>query len=295
MLSYLHEFHAGNHADVLKHVTLLFVLEHLNGKDRPYTFFDTHAGSGRYRTDDARAVRTGEAGRGILRLLADKSGSSPPELDGYKRLVTRSLEAGFYPGSPEIARACLPAGSRHILSELHGGEFAALKKNMEGSGASVHRRDGYEMLFALTPPEIRRGAALVDPSYEDLSDYRNAERTLAAVRAKWPAGILMLWYPLIFYRLDQIEAMKAAVARAARSSRPEAAVLDARLLVNGERSHEERPLSEAAGSDAPRLYGSGMLVVNAPWKLDEKLSRVLPYLARVLGEDGRGRWSAQFL
>ncbi|MDE5897971.1 MAG: 23S rRNA (adenine(2030)-N(6))-methyltransferase RlmJ, partial [Treponemataceae bacterium] len=220
MLGYLHEFHAGNHADVLKHLTLTLLLQHLARKEKPYTFFDTHAGSARYDVGGERAAKTGEASRGIIRLLAAASehpADVPPQLCAYLSIVQESLSEGFYPGSPEIERRLLLPGSRLVLSELHSAEYVRLKEFMKRSGAQVHHRDGWELLNALTPPPIVRGAALCDPSYELPDDYGRAAEVVSAVHKKWGAAAIALWYPLLSYRSAQIERMKRRIVSAVKA------------------------------------------------------------------------------
>src|SRR5574344_40861 len=141
---------------------------------------------------------------------------------------------------------------------------------------------------ALTPPKIKRGLVLTDPSYEDADEYAKAADTLCAVHEKWSAGILALWYPLLAHRKIECGIMKQKITASVRTSAEPCEILDAQLLVNTEDSHKETSLENASGSLSPRLYGSGMLIVNMPWKLDEELRAVLPYLAEKLGTDGRG-------
>lgn len=289
MLSYLHEFHAGNHADILKHITLVILLEHLNEKNKPYTFFDTHAGAGLYRFDDERAQKTGECGRGIIRLLdyAERFPETVPEdLKTYVSLVRKYADCGMYPGSPAIEADLLGEKSVLIASELHPAEFDALRMNMKGRRIHLHHRDGWEMLSALTPPEIRRGAVLCDPSYEEKSDYATAAKTLSAVHRKWPAATIALWYPLLAYRTELIQQMKDSFLGSVRAVNANIEVCDISFCVDKADSHRETTLEEASGNENPRLYGSGMLVVNPPWKMEEKLRGVLPFVADALGCSG---------
>lgn len=297
MLSYRHIFHAGNHADVLKHSTLVMLLDHFNKKDKPYTLIDTHAGAGRYDLSDERARKTDEAGNGIRKLLG--ADNPPAGLKKYADFARSCLDSGFYPGSPEIERSLMRASDCLVLCELHTAEIGALRQNMnlpaaaEGASCSaqIHHRDGFEALRALTPPQIKRGMVFTDPSYEDAFEYDETAAAFAAVHERWPAAVLTLWYPLIARRRIECGTMKQKITASVKSSAVPCGILDAQLLVNTEDSHTETALGDAAEGSAPRLYGSGMLIVNFPWKLDEELKAVLPYLAQTLGTDNHGSWS----
>lgn len=326
MLSYLHAFHAGNHADILKHAALIQLLKKLNQKEAPYTFFDTHAGSGLYSTQGEKARKTGEAARGVLALaqyasqdlngggqnlgLASDTGSSPKSaaLADYLNFVRPYLSRDLYPGSPLIERAFLRPDDALTICELHPTEFEALVENCARQGAAeslrladstglsgIHtqilKRDGFKALLSLTPPKIKRGAVLIDPSYEEASDYEAVKKTVIAVHKKWSVGIIMIWYPLLAHRAAEIENMLESIIAAAKVQNANTNILRAEFCVDAPQSHIETSLEEnaaakaaAAGtSNAPRLYGSGILVVNSPWKLDEELDAALKHLSRVPG------------
>ena len=358
MLSYLHSFHAGNHADILKHITLLYTLEYFNKKDKPYTVFDTHSGRGLYDLHSEAALKTGEASKGIGRLLEDFSKNAgetsvdsknqqlpdkhvTPEysespafcqnaLASYIDFVSSSLKNGFYPGSPAFERAFLKEGSTLFLTELHKTEYSALcenikkledfelwSENVPGSDekslasrekypASNHKfsrnctvkienKDGFSLLKASVPPVIKRGFVLCDPSYEEASDYTNASEILSLVHKKWSGASLLLWYPLLSNRAEEIENMKQAILSTVKNRDSHTEVLDAMLLVDTPESHTETSLKEAIGSAKPRLYGSGMFVVNPCWGLDEHLSSVLTYLSKLLDRDGNGSFSVEMM
>jgi len=296
MLSYRHIFHVGNHADVLKHCTLFMLLDHFNAKDKPYTFIDTHAGAGRYDLNDERARKTDESGSGIRKLPG--AYSLPADIKEYTDFTQRCLDTGFYPGSPEIERSLMRASDCLILCELHNTEIGVLRQNMSFPAAGhascriqIHHRDGFEALHALTPPQIKRGMVFTDPSYEDASDYDEAADAFAVVHERWPAAVLALWYPLLAHRKIECGTMKQKITASVKSSSVPSGILDAQLLVNTEDSHTETALADITEAGMPRLYGSGMLIVNFPWKLDEELKTVLPYLAETLGTDNHGSWS----
>ncbi len=174
MLSYQHIFHAGNHADILKHCVLIHVLNSLNKKEKPYTFFDTHAASGLYDLTDGRSLKTGEAGRGIMALQGECGNENqlPLLLKSYLDFVKTYIDDSRYPGSPEIERSYMRSQDTLILSELHPQEIENLRANMKRPcenknlpSIKIHNRNGWEMLTALTPPVTKRGAVLIDPSY----------------------------------------------------------------------------------------------------------------------------------
>lgn len=316
MLSYQHAFHAGNHADILKHFVLSFALDSLNKKDKPYTFFDTHSGSGLYDLYDNRSLKTGEAQKGILSLLEnldkfdtqnkngeEKSFSSGhsinnPDFDSYLNLVKNFTDKNYYPGSPLIEFSKMRSQDFLILSELHPQEIENLKKNIKKAGSEnpnknpekidnpsvqIHNRSGWEMLKALTPPKTKRGGVLIDPSYEEVADYSDAASTILTVHKKWSNGIILLWYPLLAHRSELIETMIEEITSGVKSQNENTEVLRLELTVNDKNAHKEVSLAQNAteNENTPRLYGSGMLVINAPWKLKESAEAVIEYLQSV--------------
>ena len=273
MLSYQHAFHAGNHADLLKHFVLTFVLNSLNKKDKAYTFFDSHSASGLYDLYDNRLIKTGEAQKGIQALLQAKN--PPQELDIYLNLIKEYSDKNLYPGSPEIERRLMRKQDFLILSELHPQEIENLRRNMNEPlfnnsnqpVIQIHNRNGWEMLKALTPPATKRGAILIDPSYEENQDYIDATNTICQINKKWSNGILMLWYPLLSHRESEIKAMLQTICDSAKSHNEHVEISNLQLQVY---SKDDK--------DLPRLYGSGMLVINSPWMLEETASKVITYI-----------------
>ena len=296
MLSYQHIFHAGNHADFLKHCVLIQVLNTLNKKEKPYTFFDTHAASGLYDLADNRSLKTGEAGRGIIQLIEkadvkkilEKENSCPELLKTYLQFVKKYTEKSFYPGSPEIERSFMRQQDTLILSELHPQEIENLRNNLKKPcdnktppSVKIHNRNGWEMLTALTPPVTKRGAVLIDPSYEEKEDYIQAADTICAVHKKWSNGIIMLWYPLLAHRQGEIEAMLDRICESAKVTNQNIEISDLRFEVFDKNEHKEVSLEEfraSEGKNPPRLYGSGMLVLNSPWKLEEEVRATLDFV-----------------
>jgi len=288
MLSYRHAFHAGNHADVLKHTVLSRIVLHLVQKDKPFSYIDTHAGAGMYNLDADWAKKTGEAEGGILQLF-DRT--DVPALFAPYLGICRDLYADGhqYPGSPEIVRALSRADDQLTLMELHTAEIDILRTNFSGeSRFHIHHRDGFSGLAALCPPDPRRGFALVDPSYETAADYVQTADTLLSVHERWPVGMLVLWYPLVGRRTAEIGLLKD---RFYTSEIP--GILTAELLVD----EPEPTAPDAAGPDGAGygLYGSGLLIIQPPWKLVPELEEMLPFLARVLGKNGRGSWKVEWI
>ncbi len=280
MLSYRHAYHAGNHADILKHSILALTALSYGQKDKPFTYIDTHAGGGLYDLDSAEALKTGEADKGIRSMLRGS-----PVLNGIESYmdICKSMEEGRnqYPGSPELVRRLSRDDDQLILMELHNTEIDNLKRRMGGdSRVHIHHRDGFAGIRALTPPTPRRGFALIDPSYETDDDWSRAARTLIDVKKRWPAGSLLLWYPLLSRRIGEISLLKDSLTV---SDIP--GILCAELHL--------RPLNESE-EDGWGLTGSGMMLVDPPWKMYESIAGILPGLAEVLGGE-EASWSIEWL
>ena len=274
-MNYRHAFHAGNHADVLKHVVLLALCDTLVAKPTPVFALDTHAGRGLYALDSDAAVRTGEASEGVDPVL-----QAQPD-DDWIRRYAGAIQAcrdergpTAYPGSPWLIAHALRDIDRVACCELQPEEVAALKSNLSGDRRiAVHHRDGYAALKALLPPVVggqrfARGLVLVDPPYESQLD--ELPFALAALRdglARWPQATYVLWYPIKQRRVLQ------PFYREARTL-PAKSVMVAELLV--------RP------DDSPlRMNGSGLLLLNAPYQFEGGLGRTLPRLASILGSSAR--------
>jgi 23S rRNA (adenine2030-N6)-methyltransferase len=267
MLSYLHGFHAGNHADVVKHTVLTAVLARLAGKEKPVRYIDTHAGAGGYDLQSAAAKKNREHEAGIGRLWAGKN--APPAVARLLELVRDYNGPGplrRYPGSPWLACESLRSIDDLHLFELHPAEHRRLTRAFgRDRRVKVLREDGLRGAIGLVPPPQRRGLLFIDPSYE-----RDAERAAvidAAVKAhrRFATGVIAIWYPVIERR---------AAERFERSLR---AALLAPIA-----TYE---LSVARDSGARGLIGSGMLVVNPPWRLDDELRAALPWLTTALARD----------
>jgi len=269
-MNYRHAFHAGNHADVLKHIVLLALIDALLRKQSPFFILDTHAGRGRYPLQGEAAARTGEAIGGIL-ALAGREHDAPPAVARYLRAVATG--DGSYPGSPLLAAGAMRAQDRLAACELQPDEAAALKALFSADPrVGVHARDGYAAVRALLPPRVdgtryARGLVLVDPPYEaQEAEYPLVARAVREALERWPQATCAIWYPIKQRRSLQpfFRSLENLPARS---------LLLAELLV--------RP------DDSPlRLNGSGMAVLNPPWKLDDALAPALPFLRQALGAAG---------
>ena len=273
-MNYRHAFHAGNPADVLKHVVLLALCDALLRKPTPVFALDTHAGRGLYSLDADAAQRTGEAEGGISRLLASPPGDTA--IARYLEAVAECRDGhgeGAYPGSPWLLAHALRAVDRIACCELQAEEAAALKANFaDDERVGVHRRDGYDATRALLPPVVAgqrfaRGLVLMDPPYEaQLAEFDLALSALREGLGRWPQATFALWYP-IKQRRDLQKFYRRAATLPAKSA------MVAELLVR----NDDSPL---------RMNGSGMLLLNPPWKLQETLQPALRQLHAVLGEPG---------
>jgi 23S rRNA (adenine2030-N6)-methyltransferase len=297
MFSYRHGFHAGNHADVLKHMVLIAVLKHLTAKPTALTVVDTHAGAGLYRLDSDFAGTSGEAQDGILKLVASPLAAEPPPLlADYLQLVASFNPHGghkIYPGSPFVTQALLRAEAKDKLwlFELHPTDSKALDKHVEqlhaGRMVGLKREDGFEALRALLPPPSRRGLVLIDPSYELKTDYGRVAAALQEGLKKFATGTYMVWYPVI-PRPEAHELPRRLKTLANHAGKP---WLHATLNIG---QAPERAKTHTPGEVAPRpgLTASGVFLVNPPHTLKAALQQVLPALVEVLG---RGKGQAQFV
>ena len=290
MFSYRHAFHAGNHADVLKHTVLIATLEHLLEKETPLTIVDTHAGAGLYRLDGDYAGKSGEAADGLLRLVAppDKANAaSEPLADA----ITRYLEVlksfnpkggtRIYPGSPFIAHHLMRPQDRLKLFELHPTDAKTLGANIAqleaGRQIVVLREDGFGSATQFLPPPSRRALVLCDPSYEIKSDYARVADFAAEALKRFATGTLAVWYPII-PRPEAHDVPRRLKTLATRLGKP---WLNATLTVKS-----SKIILESSGeSRRPGLPASGVFLINPPWTLKALLEPALPQLAKRLGQD----------
>ena len=275
MFSYRHAFHAGSHADILKHLTLIHLVEYLQEKPGALTIIDTHAGAGIYSLKDGFAAVSKEAEGGIYRLLEFiKPGTSITEsISRYLELVKAENmedELTTYPGSPFILARLLRPQDRLKLFELHPKEIDILRHNIgqlkQAKQIDIYAEDSFSRLKGLLPPPSRRGLVLIDPSYEDKQDYRYLELAMEEALQRFATGCYAIWYPII--------------------SRRESTALPDRMkkiATTHKRSwlHTELRIENTPGER--RLQASGMFIINPPWTLEKHLAEALPILTKALG------------
>ncbi len=279
MFSYRHAFHAGNHADVLKHVVLVQLLRHLAAKETPFWVIDTHAGAGLYALEGEWAAKRAEFADGIGRLWPRDDAPGP--VADYLAVV-RALNPGgalrHYPGSPFVALSHLREPDRLRLFEMHPNEHRVLVANLAAAGREAARRarlqpgDGFAGLKGLLPPPPRRALVLIDPSYEDKRDYARVVATLRDALERFATGCYAIWYP-------QVQRREPAAMLRRLERQPGLRWLHATLTVR------------APSPDGLGLHGSGVFVVNPPWTLGGALRVALPWLAGALRQDAGAGWS----
>ena len=274
MLSYRHAFHAGNHADMLKHFVLWLVLDYFNRKDKPYWYIDTHAGAGLYDLSGGEAQKVGEYRDGIARLTAAEK--LPDALSAFRaRLQAMLPQAGLYCGSPWLAQAETRETDKLRLFELHPADYQHLQNNMETAGLKrrgiIRQEDGFQGLIALLPPPTRRAVVLIDPPYEQKQDYARVAHTLKEARKRFEQGCYLVWYPC----LSREESRK--LPEQLQKLSPDN-FLQTELYV-------KQPARDGFG-----MHGSGMFVINPPYLLAEQLRDSLPVLTELLAQDAGARF-----
>jgi len=274
MLSYRHAFHAGNHADVLKHFVLIQLSRYLGNKDKPFWIIDTHAGAGLYELDTGYATKLKEYESGIGRLWTRQD--LPAALADYVDLVRAcnpdarhsSGPLRFYPGSPWLALQTLRPQDRLRLFELHSSDSKILQANFEDQGrrVSITTGNGFDALKALLPPPPRRALVLIDPPYETRDDYTHVISALKEGLARFATGTYAVWYP-------QLARQEAQQLPDMFKRLPIRNWLHVTLTVHS-------PSADGFG-----MHGSGMFIINPPWTLHQTLETIMPYLVEVLGQD----------
>ena len=286
MFSYRHAFHAGSHADILKHLTLIHLVQYLQEKPVAITFVDTHAGAGIYSLQDGFSTVSKEADGGIFRLkqyveTCHHANTPVPEsIQEYLKCIdAENIEGQLntYPGSPFILARLLRPQDRLKLFELHPKEIDILRHNIgelkQSKQIDIYAEDSFARLKGLLPPPSRRGLVLIDPSYEDKQDYRYLELAMEEALQRFATGCYAIWYPVL--------------------SRRESAALPDRLkkiATAHKRSwlHTELRIENAPGER--RLQASGMFILNPPWTLEKHLAQALPTLTKALGINGGGQF-----
>jgi 23S rRNA (adenine2030-N6)-methyltransferase len=276
MLSYRHAFHAGNHADVLKHYVLGLVLAHTKQKDKPFWYIDTHAGAGMYSLDDGYAVQNAEFEQGINKLITAES-LPKPLADYVKQIQTyQTGSPRLYPGSPAVAQDFLRADDKMRLFELHPSDCKLLIENFRGQGKQVkiEMQDGFAGIKACLPPPPRRAVVLIDPPYEDKQDYQRVVDTIEDSLARFATGTYMVWYPLL--------------------QRPEPTeMIDKLIKLNTANWLHVSMSVEALSTDGYGMYGSGLFVINPPWTLPNILAETMPVLTGLLAMDDHASFTLE--
>ncbi|MCD6670027.1 23S rRNA (adenine(2030)-N(6))-methyltransferase RlmJ [Vibrio cholerae] len=264
MLSYRHSFHAGNHADVLKHIVQSLILNSLQQKEKPFVYHDTHSGVGRYDLTHEWSEKTGEYKQGIARVW--QQDHIPAELDSYLDAI-RQLNQGetlrYYPGSPRVARAHLREQDRMVLTELHPSDYPLLEQEFDRDRqVSIYKEDGFARLKASLPPQERRGLVLIDPPYELAKEYRDVVRAIAQSYKRWATGIYAIWYPVV-NRCDIDDMLEGLQG------------LEIRKILQIE-------LGVAPDTNERGMTASGMIVINPPWTLESQMQTILPFLKQAI-------------
>ncbi|HUX23553.1 MAG TPA: 23S rRNA (adenine(2030)-N(6))-methyltransferase RlmJ [Burkholderiales bacterium] len=277
MLSYRHGFHAGNHADALKHTVLVQLLAYLTQKDKPLWFIDTHAGAAAYALDEGYATKNAEYESGIGRLWARED--LPPAVADYVAQVRACNPGGAlrrYPGSPQLALQLLRKQDRLRMFELHSTESRLLQQYLRDDAprAIAYAGDGFAGLQAVLPPPSRRALVLIDPSYEDKGDYRRVLAALRDAQKRFRPGVYAVWYP-------QVQRRESRQFPEQLKRLQDKDWLHATLTV-------KKPVAGGLG-----LHGSGMFILNPPWLLPKALDLALPWLARVLAQDAAAGFSLE--
>jgi len=278
MLSYQHIYHAGNFADVHKHTVLSLLLEALSTKEKPFFVLDAFAGRGGYELDASEAEKTGEYHHGIERLWSRMD--TPLLLNRYLAAVLeysggdRKSSLTRYPGSPWLIRYLLRPQDRMALCELHPAEFEVLRQVIPSEKrVQLFKRDAVEGIRAMLPPKERRGLLLVDPSYESKHEYLSIPETIIRTYKHWREGTYAIWYPIL--SAGNHEKLLATLKRSGIRK-----ILNCSLTIDGEREG---------------MFGTGMVVINPPWKLKEQVESVSSYLLEQLAERGKGNYSIHWL
>jgi 23S rRNA (adenine2030-N6)-methyltransferase len=271
MLSYLHSFHAGNFADVLKHSVSSHILKYLTQKPKPIFYLDTHSGTGAFSLSEHEAQRNKEYLHGIGRLWPLKEDKNLPALvNNYLHLITKfNLEQGdktqqlnFYPGSPWFAQSLLREQDRLNLFELHPREFKTLSQNFRrDKRIKTFNPDGFHACLSQLPPKEKRGYILIDPPYEVKEDYQRVVETLIQAHQKFSTGTYALWYPVV--------------------QRHKIVTLEKALIKSGIKNIQLFELGIEADSEKG-MMSSGMIVINPPWTLMVEMKNALPFLKATL-------------
>ena len=279
-MNYRHAFHAGNFADVVKHTILTRILAYLMKKDAAFRVIDTHAGLGIYDLLGDQAEKTGEWQDGIGRVIhvklpGDVAELLAPYLDAV-RAQNPEGKLRYYPGSPFVTRHMLRSQDRLMGFELHPIDADRLKENFAGDFQTrITQLDGWDIFGTHLPPKEKRGLVLVDPPFEEKGEFNRMVTSLEKGHKRWPGGIYAYWYPI--KEPGEVESYTKA------------------LKATGIPKILRLELTIRAPSTPPRLHGTGMVVVNPPFVLEQEMRVLLPFLAGLLSDEGRGKWSVDWV
>ena len=291
MFSYRHAFHAGNHADVLKHTTLIAILQYLTQKDAALAVLDTHAGAGLYRLDGDSATTSAEANEGIFRL--EGAENLCPPLQDYVDMVAafnHGSTVKVYPGSPFITQRLLREHDKLKLFELHPTDFRSLLGNIAqlnaGRQVQVLMEDGFDGVKKFLPPPSRRALVLCDPSYELKTDYGRVLDMVTDSLLRFPTGTYAIWYPIIPRQEahDLPRRLKTLANKAGKSWLNAELTLKNSKITAAMRQGEEK---------RPGLPASGMFVINPPYVLQDQLKQALPQMAELLQQDSNAGYTLE--
>lgn len=274
-MNYRHIYHAGDFADVFKHIVIIMLLQSLLQKAKPFVYIDTHAGIGCYDLQQSEAQKTKAYETGISQIIKYSKEINSNIIDTYLNII-KKYNTNYpllqnYPGSPAIAQALLRSEDQIILSELQRQDCHTLKQFFwKDHRASVHCMDGYEAVKAFVPPTPNRGLILIDPPYENVNEYENIISALKIINKRWVNGIVAIWYP-VTSEIDKRQKLIMQLKNLAFKN-----ILQTELNI----------LSE----DSPMgLNGSGMIVINPPWQFGENLTKLLPELWKILSPEKLGK------
>lgn len=264
MLSYRHSFHAGNHADVLKHIVQTLIIGSLKQKETPFVYHDTHSGAGRYDLFDEHAEKTGEYKQGIGLIWPRED--VPLEMSPYIAAIqalSQNDGLRFYPGSPRLGRSLLREQDRAVFSELHSTDFPLLLQEFRGDRqVKMYKEDGFARLKGSLPPKERRGLVLIDPPYELKHEYQDVINAIEDSIGRWATGTYAIWYPVVYRKNVDLITQGIKNLGIKKVMQIELGVL---------------PDCEERGMTA-----SGMIVINPPWTLEKQMGEILPWLQSVI-------------
>ncbi|OTQ60284.1 23S rRNA (adenine(2030)-N(6))-methyltransferase RlmJ [Gilliamella sp. A7] len=272
MLSYRHSYHAGNHADVLKHIVLTLCINSLKEKEKPFLYLDTHSGAGRYLLQSEHAEKTGEYLSGI-NLIWQQS-ETPELLNTYLSVLKRYNpfdNLKYYLGSPLIAKQLLREQDKINLTELHPTDYPLLRQEFsKDKRARVLREDGFSQLKSKLPPESRRGIVLIDPSYEIKDDYQKIPKALLEAYKRFATGIYLIWYPVV--------------------SRTQTQKMIDEIVNLGIKKISQFEFAIKPDNNQKGMTASGMIVINPPWKLQQQMQTIMPWLKNTLDTEKTGNY-----